>query len=280
MNARRILAAAAIVVVALAPRLASADAVDDQFARGNDAAAASNWVDAVTAYRRAAALLPHPSAVVEFNLGTAYAELGNLGLATLHLRQAIDARAHPSTEVVEAGRANLAIVRRRAELQATTSGAVIDRPENWWDLLVETLRAPGMAWLSLLAGVAALVTAAIHLRRRALGRRTVVTRVALVAMAACYLVAGVLHGLSLRAERVAPAGIVLDADLQAHERPSSHRKVEFTLQAGARVRIVDRTPGWALVRLPGGLEGWVVDTGVAGLDDAFLGPIGHRAGGA
>ncbi len=276
MNVARTVAAAVLLGLAFLPRPAVADVVDEQFAGGNAAAAASNWAEAVAAYRRAAGLLAHPSAVLEHNLGTAYAEIGDLGRATLHLRQALDARARPSTEVAEAARANLLIVRRRAELQATTSGAVIDRPENWWDLLVETLRAPAMAWLSLLAGASALVTYAVHLRRSALGRPTIVTRVALGSMAACYVVAGVLHGLSLRAERVAPAAVVLDADLAAHERPGTHGRIEFTLQAGARVRVVDRAPGWTLVRLPGGLEGWVVDTGVAGLDDAFGGPIGHR----
>ena len=150
--------------------------------------------------------------------------------------------------------------------QAATTGALIDRPQTWWDLLVETLRAPGVGWTALVCGLLWLAFAVEHVRRRLRGRPLAVTRAMMIAFATLYVVAGVLHGLSLRADRTAPRAIVLEMRVDAREGPGTHRKVEFAIQGGAQVRIVDRTPGWVLVRLPGGVEGWVGDTTVGELE--------------
>ncbi len=296
------------VVTALACALvlwatpARADVVDDAAAQASERAAAADWAGAIDGWQRARALLGQPSSVLSYNLGTAYAERGDLGRATFHLRQALDFRGSPTTELAEAARYNLEIVRRRAELQAATTGALIDRPQTWWDLLIETLRAPGVGWTALVCGALWVAVAIEHARRRLRGRNSgpegrvensgpegrveksgpegrvensgpegrgenlAPTRVAMIAFAALYVVAGVLHGLSLRADRTAPRAIVLDPRVDAREGPGAHRKIEFAIQGGAQVRIVDRTPGWARVRLPGGVEGWVVDAAVGELE--------------
>jgi SH3-like domain-containing protein len=90
----------------------------------------------------------------------------------------------------------------------------------------------------------------------------------LVVLATLWLVPGVLHALALRADRTAPEAIVLDERVDAREGPGSHRRVELAVQGGARVRIVDRTPGWCKLRLPGGVEGWVPEISVAELRGA------------
>lgn len=256
-------------------RSARADVVDDATAQASERATAGDWAGAIEAWQRARALLGQPSSVLSYNLGTAYAERGDLGRATFHLRQALDFRGSPTTELAEAARYNLEIVRRRAELQAATTGALIDRPQTWWDLLIETLRAPGVGWTALVCGALWVAVAIEHARRRLRGGTSgpegrietlAPTRIAAIAFAALYVVAGVLHGLSLRADRTAPRAIVLDAQTNAREGPGAHRKIEFAIQGGAQVRIVDRTPGWARVRLPGGVEGWVTDAAVGELE--------------
>jgi hypothetical protein len=260
----------AILLLALAAmglaRSARADVVDDAFAQGQARAAEGDWDGAVEAWQRARGLLGAPNSVLSYNLGTAHAERGDLGRAAFHLRQALDFRGSPTAELAEAARYNLAIVRRRAELQAATTDALIDRPQTWWDLLVETLRAPGVGWTALACGALWLALAVEHTRRRLRGRPLAMTRAAMIACASMYAVAGVLHGLSLRADRTAPRAIVLESRADAREGPGTHRKVEFAIQGGAEVRIVDRTPGWARVRLPGGVEGWVVDSAVGELE--------------
>jgi hypothetical protein len=256
----------AIALLFALPSVARADAVDEAYAQANQQARAGEWAAAVRSYDRAGVLLGQPSSALSYNLGTAYAQLGDVGRASFHLLQALDFRGNPTTEIAEAARTNLAVVRRRAELQAATTGALIDRPETWWDLVVEMLRAPGVGWLALLAGVAAL--AMLVLRRRARAAAGLPSIVWLGCVA-CYAVLGTLHGLTLRADRTEPRAVILDARADAREGPGTHRAARFAIAGGARVRIADRTPGWALVRLPGGIEGWVVESAVAELDGPF-----------
>jgi hypothetical protein len=261
------------VGLVLVPAPARADAVDDAFARGNAAAQAGDWDAAIEAYEQAASLLPERSAVLSYDLGTAYLHRGDLGRATYHLRRALDWRGGPTAELVESARYNLAIARRRADLQATKSGAKIDRPETWWDLVVEALRAPGVGWSALVAGwlSLALVLARPWLqrgRRRDRGRApSTVLGAVLIVLASIYVGLGVLHGLALRADRTAPEAIVLEDLVDARDGEGHHRPVAFRLQGGARVRVVGRSPGWARVRLPGGLEGWVGEETIGELGD-------------
>jgi hypothetical protein len=277
MNARHTRGAGplAILLVALTPHVVHADAVDDAFSSANREAAAGRWSEAATHYERARALLGQPSSLLSYDLGTAYAQQGELGRATFHLRQALDFRGNPTAQLAEAARTNLAIVRRRAELRAATTNAIIDSPQSWWDLVVETLRAPGVGWVSLVSGFVALGLFAWGrfnaLRGVAIDRRGAVARALLWSLGGVWVLTATLHALSLRADRTAPRAVVLGNRIEAREGPGSHRTVEFAIQGGSEVRIVDRTPGWALVRMSGGIAGWVPESEVGELD----GPSGR-----
>lgn len=261
--------AAAVVALSLlaTPRVAFADAVDDAFAAGNEAGRAGDWATAVQSYQRANSLARNPSATLSYNLGTAYLQTGELGRAIFHLRRALEYTSAPSGEVMERARYNLQLARRRAELQAAATGAKIDRPETWWDLVLEVLRAQGTAWFSLLSGWGALAALVVHRRRaRAEVGSLAVTRAVIIVLAVIYVGLGSLHGLAARADRTSPQAVVLQPQLPARDGPGQHRHVEFTLQAGSRVDVVDQAPGWRRVRLPGGIEGWVPEKSVARLD--------------
>jgi len=257
--------------VLLGPGPARADAVDDAFVRGNAAAAEGDWDAAIAAYEEAATLLPERSAVLDYDLGTAYLQRGDLGPATYHLRRSLDWRGGPTTELVESARYNLGVARRRAELRATNANAKIDRPETGWDLLVEALRAPGVGWSALVAGWLALGLGWLRRRRRSEGAGGNVLGAVMLVLVSIYLGLGVLHGLSLRADRTAPEAIVLEDLVDARDGAGNHRPVAFRLQGGALVRVVDRSPGWRRVRLSGGLEGWVREDEVGLLDDRSTG---------
>lgn len=266
-----LLLAAATTLLVAAP--ARADAVDDAFALGNAAAARGEWGAAATEYERAAALLGQPSSLLSFNLGTAYAHTGDLGRATLHLRQALDFRGNPTTEIAESARTNLDAVRRRAELAAATTGALIDRPQTWWDLVVETLESRGVGWFALVCGIAAVALRLVdRLRRRESSRAIAVASWLLLAT---WATVGALHGTALRADRTAPRAIAIAPTTEARDGPGLHRSAVWSLAAGAEVRITDRTPdratGWVHVRLAGGLEGWVPQGAVAEIER----PIGQ-----
>lgn len=246
---------------------ARADAVDDAFVRGNEAAAAQDWDAAIEAYEEAVALLPERSAVLSYDLGTAYLHRGDLGRATYHLRRALDWRGGPTTELVESARFNLAVARRQAELAAKEEGAKLDRAGTW-DLIVEALVAPGVGWSALVAGWLALGIIWVGRRRRRQGHpSSTVLGAGLIVLISVFLVLGGLHGLALRADRTSPEAVVIEDLVEARDGAGNHRPVAFRVQGGARVRVLGRSPGWRQVRLPGGLEGWVPEDAIGELRD-------------
>jgi len=243
-----------LALLALTPLRARADVVDDAFARGNALAAAGDYAGAVRAYEDAEALLPGRSAALSFNLGTAYAQLGELGPATYHLRRALQPQAEASVDIAEAARRNLGVVRQRAEVAAIAASLQIDRPETWRDAALSALRSPAFGWLSLGAGWLALLLWITRARYREAARSALAGLAAV--LGALYLVLGSLHGYALRTDLGAPQAIALPAKLEVREGPGVHRKIVFTVQGGSRLSLVERGAGWGRVRLPGGLEGW------------------------
>lgn len=257
--------------LAMLATTARADVVDEAFVRGNRAAEAGDLKAAVQAYEEAERLLPGTSALLSFDLGTAYAQLGEDGLATYHLRRALRAQAQASAEVAAAAQRNLGIVRARAEVAALANGAQIDRPETWRDALLATVGAPEFGWLALGAGWLAL--AIVLLRGRLGGRAPAVVGSGVFGsvigvLVAVYLVLGGLHGYAVRAEADAPQAIALTTKLEVREGPGNHRRTLFVVQGGSRVRIVDRGSGWLRIRLPDGLEGWAPQAGLGELASA------------
>ncbi len=257
----------AVTAITMAAAPARADVVDEAFVRGNRAAESGDWKAAVQAYEEAERLLPGTSALLSFDLGTAYAQMGEIGLATYHLRRALRAQAQANAEVAAAAQRNLGIVRQRAEVAALANAAQIDRPETWRDALLAAVGAPEFGWLALGAGWLALV---IVLLRGRLGGRAPggVVGSVIGVLVAVYLVLGGLHGYAVRAESEAPQAIALPAKLEVREGPGNHRKALFVVQGGSRVRIVDRGSGWLRIRLPDGLEGWAPQAGLGELAGA------------
>ena len=266
MSGRGRAAALAAALAALAAaRSAGADVIDEAFAAGSAAAQRGEWGAAIGHFEEAQRLLPGRSAVLSLDLGTAYAQIGDLGRATYHLRRALQAEAEPSAEVAEAARRNLGIVRQRMEVAAAQAGAQIDRPEGWWDLVLAAVRAPIFAWLALAAGW--LAVAALALRGRLHGRGAAATTGGLAwVLAATFVAIGGLHGLAVRGERAAPQAIVLPASAEVREAPGVHRPRAFVVQGGSRVRVVGRAAGWSQIRAGGGLEGWVPEGDLGMLD--------------
>lgn len=263
--------ALALALVFAWPRAASADVVDDAYAAGSEAALAGDFATAIDHWQRALELLPGRSAQLDYDLGTAYAELGELGRATYHLERALQPEARPSVEVAEAARRNLGIVRRQAEVQAEVTDAQISRLPTSWDLALEVLAGRALAWISLICGWLAVGVVAQRRWRRRHGQPTGVSgrgisgALALV-FVLVFVVGGGLHALAISAADDHPDAIALDATVEVREGPGAHLPVAFELQGGSHVRVLDQRSGWMRVRLPGGLEGWAKSESIARLD--------------
>jgi hypothetical protein len=77
-----------------------------------------------------------------------------------------------------------------------------------------------------------------------------------------FAAAAVLGGLGLRAWYRRPLAIVI---VPSTLRLSPHGRAPALapMDGGTAVRIISRAPGWVLVRVAGGREGWVSDAAVA-----------------
>jgi hypothetical protein len=262
-----------VLAVALALALgwssqARADVVDDAYAEGSRAAANDDWAGAIEHWQRALELLPGRSAQLDYDLGTAYAQLGELGRATYHFERALQPEARPSVEVAEAARRNRGIVRRQAEVQAEVNDARISRLPTWWDLVVEVLAGQALAWISLVSGWLLVGTVALRRWRDrnetpSAGRG--ISGALILVFALVFAIGGGLHALAIGADADHPDAVVLDAVVDVREGPGAHLPVAFTLQGGSHVRVLDQRSGWLRVRLPGGLEGWATVDSVARL---------------
>lgn len=254
-----------------APAVAVADVIDEAYARGSAAVAQADYETAIVAWQEALELLPGRSAQLDYDLGTAHAQLGELGHASYHFERALAPEARPSVEVAEAARRNLGIVRQRAELQAEVNESQLSREPTTWDRIVVVLAGRGLGWLSLACGW--ILLGLVGWRRwQARGAEGPTRGIAsplnalILVFSLAFALGGGLHALALETSDDHPEAIALDAVVEAREGPGAHLPVAFTIQGSSRLRVLDQRSGWLRVRMPGGLEGWVESSTIARLD--------------
>lgn len=245
-------------------RPALADAVDDAVAKAHAAANAGDWANAAGQYEGAINLLPGRSALLEYNLGTAYAELGLLGYASFYLRRSLQSEVDAGPVVADSARRNLGIVRRRAEIEAAAGQRRISPVEDWRDLATRGLRSRAVGWLVLAFAWLAVGCFALT-RRLAPAEQRSVARFAALVLAGVAGLGAVAHGLAVGGDYGSAQGTVLPSEVQVRDGPGLHRRSPFRLQGGSQVRIVDEGAGWIRIRVRGGLEGWVERGTVAAL---------------
>ncbi|GAB4448799.1 MAG: tetratricopeptide repeat protein [Anaerolineae bacterium] len=241
----------ALVLIALgSPALAQNEVTPTEaMAVGNQHYEAGAYNEAATIYETITAAGVQDSALY-FNLGNAYFKSGDLGRAVLNYR-----RAHYLDPRDSDIRQNLTIARlqtldRLDETGGTGLSNVVQLVEEWLTLTEAAVLAL-LLWLA----TSALLTAAILSRR--------IRKYALWAAAVpgLFLVAGLLSmaNRSYRAATTPPAVVVApEVDVTSGPGSSSEYVVEFTLHAGAEVRLTDSRPNWRQISLPGQtFKGWV-----------------------
>jgi tetratricopeptide (TPR) repeat protein len=258
----------ALVSVTLLSGLVSAsapsggDAVDEAYAAGTRAAAEGNWAGAASAWEEARSILPESSAQLSYDLGTAYAHLGALGHATIHLERARRADAG----LAEDARRNLAIVRRQAEISAAGNSRELSELPGWKDRLFSALASSFFAWLALVSGWSAFLAWALRSRVSASTRGASGLGALVLVGVLVFVVSATGHAFARDSAVVAHEMIVLRPGLEAREGPGLHQNAAFELEASSRLFEEERRSGWVMVRLPGGLAGWVEEAGVVRVD--------------
>ncbi len=180
-----------------------------------------------------------------YNLGDAYFKSGDLGRAILNFRRA--QRLLPRDGDVAA---NLRLARAqtldRIETQDTGIVGFVRRAVGW-----TTLDEAASAALALWLALCGLVSAAIVWRSK---QRLWLY---LTGGVAVLLLLGVLTvGVKWMDEHGQRPAVVVAAEVAVRSGPGDDYLAEFTLHAGAEVRVVERRAGWVRIALPGNLQGW------------------------
>lgn len=219
------------------------------FQRGNQAYQSGEYEEAVAAYR---SVLEggHESAELYYNLGNAHVRLGALDRAVLSYERAL--RLDPGNDDAAE---NLRLVRQRLpdRIEPLPRFWLLTFVDRWIQWLPRDLLVALSAGLYLVCGsaVVALVL------RRPVGWRKLLSRTVWVTGLAALLLGGTLV---LRETRFgAPEeAVVVVSEVSALSAPSSDGGlVLFSLHAGTKVRIDQRSGEWVEVVLADGKVGWL-----------------------
>ncbi len=278
--------ACALLTVLLSVAPARADAVDDLHQAGLAAAERGDWAAAKQAWSAAAALLDHPDPRIEYELGTAHAQLDELGPAVLHLR--IASELARDGELRRRAQLNLGIVRRRAELAAEATGSRVAPLEPWTERLVEIVASDLVAWLSaglvLLASLAWIVSWRLAWRAADSATGTAsseTTRARLQGLALAASVGAIFllpaHVWSRAKADGVVAVVVVAGPTPLLDGPSPSRNTTATLAPGAEGWVDGSRAGWVHIVLRDKTQGWAPRATVEPIRAGLLGSSARSA---
>jgi tetratricopeptide (TPR) repeat protein len=243
------LCAALLLAIAVAPRQARAETVEQAYASALEAYYAGKFDVAIKGLERLSAL-PLSHEELFYNLGCAYFRKGDLGRAIFNFERAL--ALDPS---FDNARFNLQTARGRArsKVKDVLEGIAA---EGWWRSLLRLLSLSGWWWLFIALWWLALgVLFGLRYIKPGPARAGLIATNALLAVLA--LLAGLLLAGRIHAGRGVHEGIVLPQKIAVREGPDGSARKTFKLHAGIKVQLKAESPGWARIRLPNGLEGWI-----------------------
>lgn len=268
------IAVAAVAAAALAAPAAAADAMLTVPQLERAQAAHDRGVElrrtdpaaSLRSFREAAAEWEHVRAAgaengsLEFNLGNAYLEAGDLGRAIAAYRRA--ERFMPGDADLAH---NLAVARSRVT-DSVGRGAttlLVDTVASWWHVIPGHVRAGlGIAcWASLWALVAARALAG---GRGGPAGSAVLRGLAWASFAGAALFGGTaIADAALRGAR--PPAVLLEPNTVLRKGNGDGFEPAFveTLGPGVECTVIEERPGWVRLELPDGRGGWARDTQVA-----------------
>jgi hypothetical protein len=223
-----------------------------QVAEANQLYEAGQFVEAVATYQ---ALVDAgvEDGTLYYNLGNAYFKAGDLGRAILNYRRA-QALLPRDPDVT----ANLQLARAQTtdRLEVEDGGALVSfvrRVLVEWTMLDEAAAITLALWVLLCA----LVVAAILWPR---GRQGLSYAIAIVA--AIWVLGMLSVGIRVSEIHGSSPAVVVTQSVEVHSGPGMDYLAEFSLHAGAEVRVLEQRGGWVRIALPGDLQGWAPNEAV------------------
>ncbi len=232
--------AALLTLALISPGPAGADAFVKQAEQAylsRDFATAEKWY-------AAAINAGAESADLEYDLGTAAAQGGDLGQAVLHLERALKLSPWDAD-----ARENLSRIREK-RVDKVVGQDLGDSPLQ---RLLHGLPVPGLSWG--FAGLWVLGFLLLALRR---------LRGLAIASAAIGLACGGLAWAADRADAI-PSGVVTAPVAEVRAGPDPKLPTSFEIHEGLKVVLEEREAGYVRVRLANGLEGWIEGQLVEGI---------------
>jgi tetratricopeptide (TPR) repeat protein len=190
---------------------------------------------------------------VYYNLGNAHFKMGDLGRAVLNYRRAQGRL--PRDPDVEAN-LDLARAQTRDRLDGDGSGPLV---ELFRHVLTTgtTMDELAAIMLSLWVLLCCLLMGIIFWPRRRPH-----LKYAILVVAALLALSLVSVGVRALDERGRAPAVVVAPSVEAHSGPGYEYLSEFSLHAGAEIRVLEERGGWARIALPGELQGWVPEESV------------------
>ena len=239
--------AIAVLALLLLGACASETLSGAKMAEANQAYETGKFAEAIETYEELIALSAEDGALY-YNLGNAYQQAGDVARAILNYRRALrllprDADVVTNLRIARAQAVDRLGLEDRDAFLSVISRGLVDET---------TLDEVAAATLGLWVLLGALIVVALQW---GLAHRAMRFSIAAVTV---LLVIGILT-MTLRVadgRRNRPAVVVVTS-VEVRSGPGEDYLVEFSLHAGAEVRVLDKRHGWARIALPGDLQGWV-----------------------
>lgn len=191
---------------------------------------------------------------IYYNLGNAYYQQGDLGLARLNLERA--AQIAPRDGEIQA---NLALVREQTtELFGADPGgpfSLLAQATSWL-----TLNEMAVAVLALWFLLGFILLAQ---RQLSAGRGKRVLRLSAVLLLIVLLFGGFSLGSRTLLEQIQPSGVVVVPTVAVSGGPGAEYPLDYNLNSGDQVQLIDYQGDWVQVKTPGGVSAsWLPQTAV------------------
>jgi hypothetical protein len=185
---------------------------------------------------------------VYYNLGNAYLQQGDLGRAILNYRRAqrLDPRDGDIANNLELARAQTIDKLQASGVEQLNFGQIVGD----WITLEETTVLLLVFWFLICLSLSLYI---VLPHRRSELVWLIISSVGLTIL----MTAGLASSLYIEDQTPTAVVVASQVDVTDGPGPADEFAVNFSLHAGAEVRIIDRRLGWRQIALPGDLDGWV-----------------------